>query len=164
LVCAYKPNSAFYEAHGEDGWRLLSETIKHIPSHIPVILDCKRGDIGNTAKMYAKAAFDVLGADAVTVSPYLGSDSLDPFLSYQDKGVFILCLTSNPSAGELQKRIVLLEEPPSGEGMTPQSKAKTFAEFFGASTIELYMYVARLAKKWNSNGNACLVVGGNINL
>jgi orotidine-5'-phosphate decarboxylase len=159
LVCAYKPNSAFYEAHGEKCWELLRETIKYIPSNIPIILDCKRGDIGNTAKMYARAAFDILGADAVTVNPYMGKDSVEPFLAYRDKGVFILCLTSNPSASELQKKLLLLEEPPSAAGMTPQAKAQSFAEFFGASTIQLYQYIARLATEWDTSNNAGLVVG-----
>ncbi len=103
LVCAYKPNSAFYEAEGEAGMRLLKRTIEHINGRVPVILDVKRGDIGNTAKAYAKSAFDDLKADAVTVSPYMGFDSLEPFLTYKDKGVFMLCLTSNPGAADFQK-------------------------------------------------------------
>ena len=159
LVCAYKPNAAFYEAHGLKGWELLHETIEYIPDNIPVILDCKRGDIGNTSKMYAQSAFDILGADAVTVNPYMGKDSVEPFLSYKEKGVFILCLTSNPSAMELQRRIVLLEDPPLVESMTPQAKARTFAEFFGVAAPELFMHVAGLAGEWNEHGNAGLVVG-----
>jgi orotidine-5'-phosphate decarboxylase len=159
LVCAYKPNAAFYEVHGSRGWEILQETIRAVPGGIPVILDCKRGDIGNTAKMYAQSAFEYLGADAVTVNPYMGKDSLDPFLKYEDKGVFMLCLTSNPSSVDLQKKIVMLENPPSVEFLSPQAKAKTFAEFFNLSTVELYIYVSRLAQSWNTNDNLGLVVG-----
>jgi orotidine-5'-phosphate decarboxylase len=159
LVCAYKPNAAFYECLGPGGWELLIDTIKSVPDTIPVILDFKRGDIGNTARMYAKAAFDIAGADAVTVNPYMGSDAIQPFLNYREKGVFVLCLTSNPSAAELQKKILLLDDPPSGQGMSPQSKAKTFAEFFNASTTELYLYLASLSVAWNQHDNLGLVVG-----
>jgi orotidine-5'-phosphate decarboxylase len=159
LVCAYKPNAAFFEALGSAGWDILIEAVKTIPDHIPVILDCKRGDIGNTAQMYAKSAYEIIGADAVTLNPYLGIDSIEPFLKYQDKGAFILCLTSNPSAAEIQKKIILLDEPPSGENLSPQSKAKTFAEFFRISTSELYLYIARLILEWNKNDNIGLVVG-----
>jgi orotidine-5'-phosphate decarboxylase len=159
IVCAYKPNAAFYEVHGPRGWEILQETIKAIPGEIPVILDFKRGDIGNTARMYAQSAFEYLGADAVTVNPYMGKDSLDPFLKYNDKGVFMLCLTSNPSSADLQKKIIMLEKPPSGDFLNPQAKAKTFAEFFNLSTVELYIYVSRLAQSWNTNDNLGLVVG-----
>jgi orotidine-5'-phosphate decarboxylase len=92
-VCAYKPNLAFYEALGADGWRILKETIDAVPPDIPVIADAKRGDIGNTAQAYATAIFEHLGCDAVTVSPYMGRDSLEPFLNYHDRGIFILCRT-----------------------------------------------------------------------
>jgi orotidine-5'-phosphate decarboxylase len=159
LVCAYKPNAAFFEALGAEGWEALIQTVKSVPEQIPVILDCKRGDIGNTAQMYAKSAYEIIGADAVTLSPYLGKDSIEPFIKYRDKGAFILCLTSNPSGAELQKKIVLLDDPPSGAGLSPQSKAKTFAEFFNISTTDLYLYVARMAKEWNQYDNIGLVVG-----
>lgn len=102
VVCAYKPNIAFYEALGVQGLETLRRTIESIPPHIPVILDAKRGDIGSTAEAYARAAFERLKADAVTVNPYLGRDSLSPFLRYRDKGVFILCHTSNPGAQDFQ--------------------------------------------------------------
>ena len=102
LVCCYKPNIAFYEAHGAAGMDVLRRTIAAIPSHIPVLLDAKRGDIGSTAAAYAKACFEDMGADAVTLSPYLGRDSIDAFAAYPDKGMFVLCHTSNPSAGEFQ--------------------------------------------------------------
>ena len=102
LVCAYKPNIAFYEALGEPGMALLRNTLALIPEEIPIILDAKRGDIGSTAAAYAQACFEDLGVDAVTLSPYLGRDSVDPFAAYDDKGLFVLCHTSNPSAGDFQ--------------------------------------------------------------
>ena len=102
LVCCYKPNMAFYEAEGIDGLKALESTIRYIDGRVPVILDAKRGDIGNTARNYARAAFEWLGADAVTVPPYMGFDSVESFLDYQDKGVFLLCLTSNASSADFQ--------------------------------------------------------------
>ncbi len=137
-VCAFKPNSAFYESHGAEGWNILAETIKAVPSHIPVILDFKRGDIGNTSKMYAIAAFEKLGADAVTVSPYLGGDSIQPFLDFADKGVFVLCLTSNPSSADIQKKVI---------------------DSNSSSHLAIYEYIAELSLQWNKNKNIGLVVG-----
>jgi len=102
LACAYKPNIAFYEALGIEGLALLSQTLRLIPDHIPVILDAKRGDIGNTAAAYAKACFDDWKVDAVTLSPYLGRDSVEPFIRYDNKGLFMLCHTSNPGAEDFQ--------------------------------------------------------------
>lgn len=103
LVCAYKPNIAFYEMHGIKGIEALIQTIDYIHKFdIPVILDAKRGDIGNSSAAYAKAVFEVYKADAVTVSPYMGYDSVKPFIDYQDRGVFVLCLTSNPGAKDFQ--------------------------------------------------------------
>ncbi|HEY1017117.1 MAG TPA: orotidine-5'-phosphate decarboxylase [Herpetosiphonaceae bacterium] len=135
LVCAYKPNSAFYEALGRAGWEALKATIAAVPAHIPVILDAKRGDIGSTARAYAEAAFDELGAHAVTLSPYLGGDALSPFLERQDRGCFVLCRTSNPGGDDLQNL-----ELAGGE--------------------RLYERVARLAaSQWNGAGNCGLVVG-----
>jgi orotidine-5'-phosphate decarboxylase len=134
LVCAYKPNLAFYEAMGIEGMRLLQKTIEYVPRHIPVIGDGKRGDIGNTARAYAKALFVTLGVDAATVNPYLGFDSLEPFIEYQDKGIFILCRTSNPGAADFQ----------------------SLSDINGVS---LYQAVAQKAKEWNVHGNIGLVVG-----
>lgn len=134
LVCAYKPNLAFYEALGIDGLKVLQKTIEHIPDHIPIIGDGKRSDIGNTAKAYAKALFTTFGFDAATVSPYLGFDSVEPFIEYKDKGVFILCRTSNPGALDFQSLV-------------------------GAQGIPLYEAVARKAKEWDVHGNIGLVVG-----
>ena len=99
LVCCYKPNIAFYEALGQPGMALLRATIAAVPPEIPVLLDAKRGDIGSTAAAYARACFEELGVDAVTLSPYLGQDSIAPFTAYPDKGLFVLCHTSNPAAG-----------------------------------------------------------------
>ncbi|MGH8306104.1 MAG: orotidine-5'-phosphate decarboxylase, partial [Steroidobacteraceae bacterium] len=103
LVCAYKPQFAHYAAcEAEDQLERTVEYIHRTCAGIPVILDAKRGDVGNSAARYAIEAFERYGADAVTVNPYLGSDSLEPFLSYADKGVIVLCRTSNPGAGDLQ--------------------------------------------------------------
>lgn len=101
-VCAYKPNIAFYEAYGRVGLEALEKTLELIPSDIPVILDAKRGDIANTAQMYAKSCFEHYGVDAVTVSPYMGFDSIQPFAEYAGKGVIILVKTSNDSSGDIQ--------------------------------------------------------------
>jgi orotidine-5'-phosphate decarboxylase len=134
LVCAYKPNLAFYEALGIDGLKVLRKTIEYIPGFIPVIGDGKRGDIGNTAKAYAKALFETFGFDAATVSPYLGYDSVQPFIEYKDKGIFILCRTSNPGAMDFQSLI-------------------------DARGTPLYEAVARKASEWDTRGNIGLVVG-----
>src|SRR4030043_249733 len=128
LVCAYKPNLAFYEALGIDGLKLLQKIVEYIPGHIPIIGDGKRGDIGNTAKAYAKALFVPFGFDAATVSPYLGFDSVEPFIDYKDKGVFILCRTSNPGAVDFQNLV-------------------------DAQGMPLYEAVARKAREWNVHGN-----------
>ena len=133
LVCAYKPNFAFFEALGTDGLRTLEQVIKHIPGDIPVIADAKRGDIGNTARKYAHAIFEVFGFDAATVSPYLGRDSVEPFTDYTEKGVFILCNTSNASAGDFQQ--LLCDSRP------------------------LFEAVAMKAAEWNVHHNVGLVVG-----
>jgi orotidine 5'-phosphate decarboxylase subfamily 2 len=106
LVCAYKPNIAFYERFGIKGLTALIKTIELIQeTNIPVILDAKRGDIGNSSAAYADSAFKVFQADAITVNPYMGYDSLEPFIEYQDKGIFILCLTSNPGAKDFESGI-----------------------------------------------------------
>ena len=159
LVCAYKPNSAFYEAFGPEGMKVLKKSIDSVPDGIPVILDFKRGDIGNTAAMYARSAFEYYGADAVTVNPYLGKDSIEPFINYRDRGVIILCVTSNQSSNDIQKRLMLLDEPPSLQNIVPLQKAKTAAEFLRYSTSTIYMHIASLAMEWNRYGNIGLVVG-----
>ncbi|MCU0521585.1 MAG: orotidine-5'-phosphate decarboxylase [Anaerolineae bacterium] len=131
LVCCYKPNIAFFEQAGADGWAALKAVIGAVPDGIPVLLDAKRGDIGSTAKAYARAAFEALGADAITVSPYLGRDSVEPFLSYKGKAVFLLCHTSNPSASEVQNH----------------------------GTPPLYQHIAREAQAWGDAGKLGFVVG-----
>jgi orotidine-5'-phosphate decarboxylase len=137
LACAYKPNSAFYEALGGEGFGALEATIAAIREAAPgaaVILDAKRADIGSTNAGYVTAAFDQLGADAVTVHPYLGGEALAPFLERSDKLVFVLARTSNPGAGELQDLV--------------------------ADGAPLYRHVARtVAGNWNAAGNCGLVVG-----
>ncbi|HLZ08861.1 MAG TPA: orotidine-5'-phosphate decarboxylase, partial [Chloroflexota bacterium] len=100
LVSAYKPNLAFYEALGPDGIRALSTSLQSIPPDVITIGDAKRGDVGNTARAYASALFEWFGFDAVTVSPYLGGDAVEPFVAYPDRGVLVVCRTSNPGAGE----------------------------------------------------------------
>lgn len=141
FVCAYKPNVAFYEEWGTEGIDALKQTIDYIlklPEQIPVILDAKRADIGNTNKGYAKSAFEIYKADAITVNPYFGKEALKPFLDYKDKGIIILCRTSNPGAKEIQDLTVKLEL-----GEAP-----------------LYQVVAtNVNANWNKNGNCCLVVG-----
>lgn len=137
LVCAYKPNLAFYEAQGEKGWEALYRTVEYVPEAIPVIGDAKRGDIGNTSEAYAKALFEQIGLDAITVSPYLGFDSVEPFLKNTDKLTFILCRTSNKGAADFQSLLCEYEGK-----MQP-----------------LYEVVALKASQWNSNHNVGLVVG-----
>ncbi len=106
VACAFKPNSGFFEAWGAAGYQALKDVIAHVPAGIPVVLDAKRGDIASTAAGYATSAFETLDASAITLSPYLGADAVQPFLSYADKGVFLLCKTSNAGAGELQNLMV----------------------------------------------------------
>jgi uridine monophosphate synthetase len=101
-ACAYKPNAAFFERWGAAGWEVLHQVIAAARQHAPVLLDAKRGDIASSARAYAQALFDGLGADAVTINPYLGRDTLQPFLDYTDRGVFLLCKTSNPGSDDLQ--------------------------------------------------------------
>jgi orotidine-5'-phosphate decarboxylase len=105
-VCAFKPNVAFFEVMGAPGMAVFQEVIRAIPAHIPVIGDAKRGDIGNTAHNYASAFFDTYNCDALTVNPYLGRDSVEPFLAHRDKGIFLLCRTSNPGARDFQSLLV----------------------------------------------------------
>ena len=106
FAACFKPNSAFFEAHGLEGMRALRDTIALVPEDTPVILDAKRGDIGNTASAYAEAVFGWLGASAVTVSPYLGRESVEPFLARGGRGLFVLCRTSNPGSSRLQDEIL----------------------------------------------------------
>jgi orotidine-5'-phosphate decarboxylase len=137
LVCAYKPNLAFFEALGEDGFPLLRHSVEVIGGSAITIADGKRGDLGNTAERYATALFEVLGFDAATLHPYQGLDSLEPYLQDPSKGAFLLCRTSNPGAADLQDLRCELD----GEQMP------------------LYEAVARRALEWNTHGNIGLVVG-----
>jgi orotidine-5'-phosphate decarboxylase len=134
LVCAYKPNLAFFEALGTGGMQTLLEALRGVPAHIPIIADAKRGDIASTSGFYAQALFEVYGFDAATVSPYLGQDSVEPFLEYEDRCVFLLCRTSNPGAEDLQGLRLEDGRP-------------------------LFEAVAELANRWNARGNVGLVVG-----
>jgi orotidine-5'-phosphate decarboxylase len=137
-VSAFKPNLAFFEVLGPRGMAGLQEIIRAIPAHIPVIADAKRADIGHTASRYAAAIFETYGCDAVTVNPYLGYDAVAPFLAYRERGVFLLCRTSNPGARDLQDVLV---QGADGE------------------TRPFYEVVARLAVSWNEAGNCGLVFG-----
>lgn len=132
-TAAFKANSAFYEVFGAEGFNVLREVIAHVPSDIPVILDAKRGDIPDTSKAYARAAFGTFNASAITLSPYVGSDGLEPFLEQAERGAFILCKTSNAGADEFQAL-----ETDDGP---------------------LFEAVARRASQWNTRNNIGLVVG-----
>lgn len=135
LVCCFKPQIAYFAAHrAEDQLEALIEHIHARHPGTPVVLDAKRGDIGSTAEQYAVEAFERYKADAITVNPYMGRDSVDPYLAYPDKGVILLCRTSNPGGSDLQ--------------------------FLDVGGVKLYEHVARLvAQDWNASGNCGLVVG-----
>jgi uridine monophosphate synthetase len=147
-AAAFKPNAAFFELYGPEGWAALKDVIlaaqeqsDRLGSMIPVILDAKRSDIASTAEAYAKSAFENLGAHAITLNPYLGKDSIDPFLAYKEKGAFLLCKTSNPGAADLQDlSLEKVLEPSQG-------------------STRLYEYIAHLAQAWNTGNNIGLVVG-----
>jgi orotidine 5'-phosphate decarboxylase subfamily 2 len=131
-VCCFKPNSAFWEQYGPDGWEALLE-LRDEAHGTPFLLDAKRGDMDNTMRAYANAVFRTLGMDAATVNPYLGADSVREFTKYEDRGVYVLCRTSNPGAADLQH----LE----------------------ADGKPIYLHVAALADRLNDNANVGLVVG-----
>ena len=131
-VCCFKPNSAFWEQYGPDGWAVLMELRSEAP-RTPFLLDAKRGDMGNTMRTYARAVFETLGMDAATVNPYLGSDSVEEFTRYADRGVYVVCRSSNPGASDLQHL--------QSDGMP------------------VYLHVAALAERVNGNHNVGLVVG-----
>jgi uridine monophosphate synthetase len=140
-AAAFKPNAAFFEVFGADGWTALKDVVDGIQeesnrmgSMIPVILDAKRGDIASTAEAYARSAFERLGVHCITLSPYLGKDSIDPFIQHSEKGVFLLCKTSNPGSGDLQDTVL-------------------------SDGDRLYEHVAKLAQQWNTKNNIGLVVG-----
>ncbi|MGB0984194.1 MAG: orotidine-5'-phosphate decarboxylase [Saprospiraceae bacterium] len=135
LCVAYKPNTAFYESMGARGWEALKKTIDYIPKGHLIIADAKRGDIGNTSKMYAKAFFEDLSADAITVAPYMGSDSVKPFLDFENKWVILLALTSNGGSQDFQM------------------------ETLGNDGVPLYEKVMRKAQEWGSTDQLMYVVG-----
>jgi orotidine-5'-phosphate decarboxylase len=140
LVCAFKPNLAFFEALGEDGYRGLRRTLGGLPNDVVSIGDAKRGDVGSTAEAYARALYDVWGFDVVTVSPLLGPDTLQPFLAYRERGILVLCKTSNPGSGTYQ------DLPVPGRG----------------STMPLYELIARQMAALDASeaaGQVGLVVG-----
>lgn len=134
VAAAYKPNAAFFEAFGAAGLAVLEKVIASVPEDIPVILDAKRGDIASTAQAYSRAVFQALGAHGVTISPYLGYDAVQPFLDDPERGVFLLCKTSNPGADDLQSLVT-------------------------SGGLALFEHVAQLAVKWNRSNNLGLVVG-----
>ena len=143
LVCAYKPNFAFYEKEGLQGMQALYETvdyIKSVDSDIVIIADAKRGDIGNTSEAYAYSVFKTMDCDAATINVYGGEDSVAPFVEYESKGVFVWCRASNPSSDELQK-LILAE-----------------------SNISLYEYLGTLISKWNAKNNNIGLVAGATNI
>jgi orotidine 5'-phosphate decarboxylase subfamily 2 len=131
-VCCYKPNSAFWEQYGPEGWKALLE-LRALAPETPFLFDCKRGDMGNTMRAYAITVFRTLDMDATTVNPYLGADSLEEFTRYEDRGVYVLCRSSNPGATDLQH--------------------------LDAAGRPLYAHVAELAGRLNTHGNVGLVVG-----
>lgn len=143
IVCAFKPNIAFYEAEDEEGMKALRATLEYLQKNypdVPVILDAKRGDIGKTNLGYVKAYFDEMGVDALTVSPYLGKDALQPLLDRKEKGIIVLVRTSNDGAAEMQDLFV-----DTGKGLK----------------MPYYEYVAsQVAEKWNDHGNCAVVAGG----
>ncbi len=151
---AYKPNAAFFEVFGAEGWNALKEVVSSVKeesykqgSTIPVVLDAKRGDISSTAEAYAQSAFESLGVDGITLSPYLGKDSIEPFIQISEKGVFILCKTSNAGSGDLQDVSVTVD----GGRETVNGLRST--------VVPLYLHVAKLAEAWNEKNNVGIVVG-----
>jgi orotidine-5'-phosphate decarboxylase len=133
IVCAYKLNMAFYESIGLKGHKILKKTLEYIPNNIITILDGKRNDIGNSARMYAKSIYEIFNADSTTVNPYLGIDGIKPFIEYKDRCNFILCRTSNPSAIEIQDQLI--------------------------SDTPLYQKISMMIKEWNYNNNCGAVIG-----
>jgi len=157
-AAAFKPNAAFFEVFGAEGWVALKQVIEAIHeesirlgSLIPVILDAKRGDIASTAEAYAKSAFESLGAHCITLNPYLGKDSIDPFIQNSEKGVFLLCKTSNPGSGDLQDLNI------DGGRWTADGELRSTVN--GQRSMPLYEHVAKLAQAWNVKNNIGLVVG-----
>ena len=134
LCVAYKLNTAFYESNGINGWKSLMKTIEYIPKNIFSIADAKRGDIGNTSKMYAKTFFETMDFDSITVNPYMGSDSVEPFLDFSNKWVILLALTSNKGSEDFQN-------------------------FSNQSNVKLYQQVIEKSMNWSDDSRIMYVVG-----
>lgn len=147
---SYKLNTAFYEAMGAKGWEIMAETFSYIGDHHLKIADAKRGDIGNTSHQYARAFFETLEADAVTVAPYMGEDSIRPFLEYDGKWTIVLGLTSNPGSNDFER--LLLEPDPEDFSLDPDL-------IHGRHTEHLYERVFTTVAGWGSTGNLMFVVG-----
>lgn len=163
LVCAYKPNAAFYEAMGAPGITTLQKTceyIREVAPGVPIIVDAKRGDIGSSSEAYVEFLFEVLGADAVTLPPYLGQEGLEPFLAVEDKGVFILCRTSNEGAREFQDLTVEINEEQFAEIIAGVSIDEE--SFVIQKRMPLWQYVAyrvTFARNWKKSRQRGLVAG-----
>ncbi len=172
---AYKPNAAFYESRGPSGWSLLRDTFAYIENEFPDIIkifDAKRADIGNTNRGYVEAAFNYLKADAITINPFFGQEALEPFLKMGDKGIIVLCKTSNQGGGEFQDRLSLVP----WEELSDLTKDFSFDEIIARGFYEgvdhwrdfrdlgvlmplSHLIALRVSRKWNYNGNCALVVG-----
>jgi orotidine-5'-phosphate decarboxylase len=146
---AYKINTAFYEANGLKGWESMEKTVRAIPGSHFTIADAKRGDIGNTSSQYAKAFFDTLDFDAITVAPYMGEDSVRPFLEYKDKWTILLGLTSNPGASDFELQKITTSTDILEEGVHTVKNESRF----------VYETVLESASKWGSEENLMFVVG-----
>ena len=146
---AYKVNTAFYEAEGLKGWQALEKTVNYIPSSHFKIADAKRGDIGNTSSQYARAFFDTLNFDAITVAPYMGEDSVKPFLEYKGKWTILLGLTSNPGAANFELQKIMRQVENLDEGIHTIKMEETY----------LYETVLGTASKWGTPDNLMFVIG-----
>lgn len=153
LCVAYKINTAFYEAEGLKGWKALEDTVNYIPDTHLIIADAKRGDIGNTSAMYAKAFFEKLHFDALTVAPYMGEDSIMPFLQYKNKWTIILGLTSNTGAKDFELQQIIQKTTAGIE------TAELALDVASAKTEFLYETVLRTAATWGTEENLMFVVG-----
>ncbi|MBL0181647.1 MAG: orotidine-5'-phosphate decarboxylase [Chitinophagaceae bacterium] len=147
LCVAYKINTAFYEAMGSKGWEVMERTVNYIPKEHFTIADAKRGDIGNTSTQYANAFFETLNFDAITVAPYMGEDSVKPFLEFENKWAIVLGLTSNPGSKDFEQLSVVGQATNNGEAKTNKSN-----EY-------LYETVLRKVSSWGTTGNLMFVVG-----
>jgi orotidine-5'-phosphate decarboxylase len=146
---AYKINTAFYEAEGLKGWEAMEKTVNYIPSSHFKIADAKRGDIGNTSSQYAKAFFDTLNFDAITVAPYMGADSVKPFLEYENKWAIVLGLTSNPGSADFELQKIMRQNEVLDEGMHARKQEERY----------LYQTVLQTVSTWGNDNNLMFVIG-----